>query len=434
MTIFLSVSDDGKTTTISSDVTSQIIEVIHTDMVQWAANYDGPKFHAAIGDTPYHLTSITERFGGKDAVAAKTESDGGFNNRRAGGFMHQEWDGTNYVSFKPETWQNLGQTLHPGALLFMFGSSRTHWKMQLAQEQAGLDLYPIQWGWTYGTGMCTPAPVASKLGDDWKGYRYGADILTPALEPIVISQNPYPKNARRLDVIESTGAGTFNREAARNEKGNLPKNLYVQHNFDCTPEQCSANCPAYDFKGNQVYYNEFYWVYEVAERVMGMPGLFYQAKPTNAEREFGLDSLPATIQHRANSGGMANDPSWGPKASKNPHPTLKPIELTKQLAAALLPPESAISEPSRLICPFGGVGSEAIGAILAGWNHIVITEITENYIPVCVNRVASWLEFVESNSTTDVREILSSWGKSGDKSQGATQLSLTEPVQVGLGI
>jgi DNA modification methylase len=75
---------------------------------------------------------------------------------------------------------------------------------------------------------------------------------------------------------------------------------------------------------------------------------------------------------------------------KNPHPTLKPIALAKYLATLLLPPDEYA--PRRILIPFSGVGSEMVGAALAGWEHIVGIEFdTENdYVEIAKKRIEYW--------------------------------------------
>lgn len=48
------------------------------DILEWAATYDGPPFHALLCDPPYHLTEIAKRFGAEDAAPAQFGADGAF--------------------------------------------------------------------------------------------------------------------------------------------------------------------------------------------------------------------------------------------------------------------------------------------------------------------------------------------------------------------
>lgn len=67
------------------------------------------------------------------------------------------------------------------------------------------------------------------------------------------------------------------------------------------------------------------------------------------------------------------------------HPTMKPIDLTRYLAKLILPPQR--ETPRRLLVPFAGVGSEMIGAILAGWDEVVGIEKDEAYAAKARERI-----------------------------------------------
>lgn len=89
------------------------------------------------------------------------------------------------------------------------------------------------------------------------------------------------------------------------------------------------------------------------------------------------------------------------------HPTMKPLELTRWLARLLLPPpgpearairERATGSPSRLLVPFSGVLSEAIGAGLAGWSEIVAIEQSGSYIEQGLERWRAWGPYSEARA------------------------------------
>jgi site-specific DNA-methyltransferase (adenine-specific) len=77
------------------------------------------------------------------------------------------------------------------------------------------------------------------------------------------------------------------------------------------------------------------------------------------------------------------------RESLNPHPTVKPIALTKYLATLLLPPE--MYAPRRIFVPFAGVASEMIGAWQGGWEEIVGVELKEEYAEVGRLRIDYWV-------------------------------------------
>lgn len=75
-------------------------------------------------------------------------------------------------------------------------------------------------------------------------------------------------------------------------------------------------------------------------------------------------------------------------SERSKHPTMKPIRLTEYLAKMLLPPI-----PARLLVPFSGVGSEMIGAQLAGWDEIDGIEQDADYCVDAYNRIVWWNQF-----------------------------------------
>ena len=103
--------------------------VERADVLAWASEYDGPKFHALLCDAPYEL-----------------------------GFMGKTWDDSG-VSFQPETWAALAKHLHPGAFGMTFAGSRTWHRIAVAIEDAGLVIHPSIFAWANGQGF----PKATRI-------------------------------------------------------------------------------------------------------------------------------------------------------------------------------------------------------------------------------------------------------------------------------
>lgn len=229
-------------------------QLIHNDILTWASSYEGPKFHALFCDPPYHLTSITKRFGKDNSAPAKT----GIYNRGSKGFMGQQWDGGE-LAFAPETWQALTQHLYPGGFIMAFAGTRGYHRMAVAMEDAGLIVHPAMiWVFLsgfpkatridtqvdreagvereiirprtyelkndggYSGGLNTTKPrsesceisePATPLAKIWQSHRYGLQALKPSLEFIAIAQKPY--QGRPVDNIVETGAGSLNIDGGR---------------------------------------------------------------------------------------------------------------------------------------------------------------------------------------------------------------------------
>lgn len=209
-----------------------MIDIIQSDAVEWAHDYEGSLFHALLCDPPYHLTSITKRFGKEGSAPAQFGTDGAFS-RASKGFMGKVWDGGD-VAFRPETWYAFMRILHPGAFGMAFASARGWHRLACAIEDAGFIIHPMI-GWVYGSGFPKATRIDTQIqpreeqqptgkkhvrnvkpyddengwnsndtvGDHeyreptdplakaWSGHRYGLQALKPALEPIIVFQKPY---------------------------------------------------------------------------------------------------------------------------------------------------------------------------------------------------------------------------------------------------
>ena len=264
-------------------------------------------------------------------------------------------------------------------------------------------------------------------------------IAKPALEPIIVFQKPY--EGRPVNCITSTGAGALNIGGtrigtdivgARGSKnigkcknsvsdyhmkefegnpteGRWPSNFYLDSEtaklLDAQTGELKSGDnrkrtkPGTGYHGNigkendeQVSYGDSGGVsrffFKVEEQIDEADPVFYCAKVSSSEREGGLRRFETKTRNRVNAGGLENDPKWKPTRVKNIHPTVKPIKLTQYLAKLLLPPEHY--KPRRLLVPFSGVGSEIIGADMAGWEEVVGIEMDEYFCELAEARRIYW--------------------------------------------
>lgn len=233
-------------------------KIYNQDVIEWAKSYEKQKFHALLSDAPYHLTSITKRFGKKNSAPAQFGKDGAFQ-RASKGFMNTVWDGGD-IAFQPETWEALCDHLYPGGFGMVFSASRNWHRLAVAIEDAGMIIHPTIFGWVQGQGFPKATNISRQLdkqngkrGVDsdyvpnlknsvfghsmgggkttrsyqsadeqskmWEGHRYGLQALKPAVEPIIVFQKPY--EGRPLDNIVETGAGALNIDGGRIGIGEL---------------------------------------------------------------------------------------------------------------------------------------------------------------------------------------------------------------------
>ena len=70
----------------------------------------------------------------------------------------------------------------------------------------------------------------------------------------------------------------------------------------------------------------------------------------------------------------------------NDHPTVKPLSLCQYLARLILQPPR--KTPRRLLVPFSGSGSEMLGSLLAGWDHVTGIELMKEYVETAKRRLS----------------------------------------------
>jgi site-specific DNA-methyltransferase (adenine-specific) len=219
-------------------------------------------------DPPYHLDSITKRFGGANS---KPSRDGDVYARSSAGFMGKKWDGGD-IAFRPETWAGLAQHLHPGAFIMAFASTRGWHRQAVAMEDAGLIMHPsIAWIQSQGFPKATRIKDNGENVEGWQTHRYGRQAMSPSFEPILVFQKPYSQ--RPVDDIVQTGAGALNINGGRvgseprphrdataqitlsmfgsiggskaignTTLGRWPSNVILQHSPECTADSCAEGC------------------------------------------------------------------------------------------------------------------------------------------------------------------------------------------------
>jgi len=251
-----------------------------------------------------------------------------------------------------------------------------------------------------------PATPLAKL---WEGHRYGLQALRPMLEPIVVFQKPY--EGKPWQNITETGAGAFNIDGSWIETGEgYTRNNAMGQNgaFNASGGEVSsegghwpANMiidDAYAAELDEAKANQFYvtsWMYE---RMEESDPVVWSAKASIPEREAGLDAMQRRLMVGKDDfdDGVVNDGRTAESdrpylrntiKRRDIHPTVKPLSLTRHLSQLLLPPPGY---DSRMLVPFAGVGSEVIGAMLAGWDHIQGVELMPLHVKIAEVRSKYW--------------------------------------------
>ena len=177
------------------------------------------------------------------------------------------WDRTD-ISFSSELWDRLFRVLKPGGYVAFFAAPRLYHRAATACEKAGFNLYPFM-GWRFRNGLPKPINLAELFDRDnvdrrevigirrgsgfttanvdhgaqnrthtdfaeharhvspeaqqWRGFYYGVNTLTPCLEPILLAQKPVI--GRVIDNVRRWGTGALNIGALLDRYGFWPHTL-----------------------------------------------------------------------------------------------------------------------------------------------------------------------------------------------------------------
>lgn len=288
------------------------------------------------------------------------------------GFQHERWDSAaiheaaaqaGHDRLGPneafEAWCRIWATecrrvMKPGAFLAAFGSPRTHHRLACGIEDAGLEIRDTLM-WLYAEGM--------PKSRHYPGGR--ATTLKPAFEPIVLARRELDGTTE--ETIARHGTGALNAEACQVE-GRHPANVILGHSPDCEENRCAPGCTAaaLDACANE-------------GRSRLAPSRFlYCPKASRAERDAGCERLPRRtfdLFPNAAKGGKK------PGDVRNPHPTVKPLELMRWLVRLLCPPGGLVLDPTA------GSGTTGAAAALEGRRFVGI-ELEPAYMEIAAARIA----------------------------------------------
>jgi site-specific DNA-methyltransferase (adenine-specific) len=286
-----------------------------------------------VTDPPYHLTSITKRFGKEGSAPAQYGTDGAFA-RASKGFMGKEWDGGD-IAFRTDVWKECYRVLKPGGHLLSFGGSRTYHRMAVAIEDAGFEVRD-QIMWVYGSGFPKSHNIGkaidkiqgnereigkskgtfvssggqlngentrterfeSKGNGDWEGW---GSSLKPAHEPICMARKPLSEKSIAENVLKH-GTGGINIDDCR-----IP--------FDMTDTNPATN-PLYRQENN-------YKMPEAGQESNGAVSFTSSKNEISQEGRF-----PANIMFDEEAGKILDEQSGVSKSQKRKPEYNKPTEHT----------------------------------------------------------------------------------------------------------
>lgn len=182
----------------------------------------------------------------------------------------------------------------------------------------------------------------SPLGRKWDGFRYGLQVLKPAIEPIYMGQKPGLAPITRQ--LEIWGVGAINLGATRHLGGDgkpkVPTNVLtdgsaeVASTLEGQREGASHLFPAFPCEGGEL-----------------APPFFYVPKPGQRERGAG-----------------------------NTHPTVKPVALMEHLVRLITPPDGTCLDP------FMGSGTTGVACKRQGYDFVGI-ERERSFFKIAVKRI-----------------------------------------------
>lgn len=314
------------------------VHVIEGDCLEVLGELEPESVDAIVADPPYGIGFKNE---GWDSVAIREAVDGKVPGRLKPNEAFEVWC---------RIWATgCHRVLKPGGFLAAFGSPRTFHRLTCGVEDAGLEVRDTLM-WLYSEGM--------SKSRHYPGGR--ATTLKPAFEPIVLAR-------RKLDgtteeAIARHGTGALNVGQCKVE-GRLPANVILGHEPECDGGGCAPGCVA---AAADVC---------VGGRSRLAPSRFlYCPKASRLERDAGCERLAPRALNLFPDKGDAPD-------ARNPHPTVKPLELMQWLVRLLCPPGGLVLDPTA------GSGTTGAAAVLEGRRFLGI-ELEPAYVEVAKARIA----------------------------------------------
>lgn len=140
------------------------IKIYNAEFVSWAKKQKGKKFHAVLCDPPYGLS-----------------------------FMGKDWD--DRIAAK-EWGEAMLPLLYPGALVFMFGGTRTWHKLATGMEESGFEMTDTLM-WLYGTGFPKAQAIDKSIDKQMGSERNTTPIGSDGThrKPRAMSPGGAPRNS-----------------------------------------------------------------------------------------------------------------------------------------------------------------------------------------------------------------------------------------------
>jgi DNA modification methylase len=345
--------------------------VVEADSLDELPTLPSASVDAVVTDPPYGISFDGRDWDGRAIHHAVTTAGA---KRLSDGEAFERWT-TLWAS-------ELHRIVKPGGHLLAFAAPRMSHRLTTGLEEAGLEIRDVLM-WLYGEGMPKSRRLPGGQGT----------ALKPAYEPIILARRPLAAPAAHN--VRRHGTGALRIDACRiapcvehhrstrpspgyargaDDRGRWPANVMLAHAAACTPGRCTSRCPVDLLDGKAA-----------TQRARGecdRPSrFFYCAKASRRERDAGCEQLPVSeldLFPTAHARRRAQ-----PRAVRNAHPTVKPIEVMRWLVRLATPPGGLVLDP------FCGSGSTGVAAVLEHRRFVGI-ELEPDHADVARARIAHW--------------------------------------------
>jgi len=158
--------------------------------------------------------------------------------------------------------------------------------------------------------------------------------------------------------------------------GRFPANCILIHSLECTPDGCADHCP----------------VTVLGEQNQNSPARYFKQLPHDPDT---FKYFTKASKRDRTCNGMVD----------NKHPTVKSTALMEYFCKLLCPPGGVVLDP------FGGSGSTALGALMAGMDYLLIEQDADS-VEVANARIEAW-QFQNSTEQPTLKNNLAN-SKGGD--------------------
>ena len=163
-------------------------QVIHSNVLDWAKEYSGPKFSAVLCDPPYHLSG---GFMGKDwdSFRATRNTKSQVVTYLGSGMRAPKY--SEMVSFQEWCTEWATEALRvakPGCHMLAFGGTRTFHRLAVAIEDAGWEIRDTIM-WVYAQGFPKSYNIGCKCSGSMVQYTHEENEHTPGRRPAGMAES-----------------------------------------------------------------------------------------------------------------------------------------------------------------------------------------------------------------------------------------------------